>query len=162
MNSCRRRSRLALNMAENRRGVWCGNGGCFRRGVAVSSYCMSGRAGTWPSRSGSRVAVNVQGPQDQRAVPLAGGRAEGAPQPAVRPLLFHPNLPSPGQGVESVAESDGVRGAGVLGLSTSSFSRGPEANEYPEHTPTPTVPPGRCSALEKALYHLKAGVGLPG
>lgn len=67
--------------------------------------CTSGRAGTWPRRSGLRVAVDVQGPQDQRAVPLAGCRAEGAPQPAMRPLLLHPNLPSPGRGVESVAVS---------------------------------------------------------
>lgn len=123
----------------------------------MSSYCMSGRAGTWPSRSGLRVA------QDQRAVLLAGCLAEGAPQPAMRPLLLHPNLPSPGQRVESVTVSlMGFLGLVVLGLSTSSFPRGPEANEYPEHTLTPTVPPGGRSALEGALHHLKAGAGLPG
>lgn len=108
--------------------------GCGRSGPPGPEGCPVGRLS---GRRGSSTGNEASAPPSQSPQPWARGGIRGC-------------------------ECDGVCGAGVLGLSTSSFPGGPEANEYPEHTPTPTVPPGRRSALERALYHLKAGVGLPG
>lgn len=73
-----------------------------------------------------------------------------------------PVSPPLGKGQKSVVMSL-MRSVGpmVLGLSTGSFLRGPEASESQERHPPPSST-SRPSALERALRHLKAGVGLAG
>lgn len=117
--------------------------GGFGRGVLCQAVGLVEEEEPGPAECGrewGRIWTGGQGPQGQRSDLFARCWAEGAPEPAARPLLLCSSpRPWARKGRSVVVSLTGFVGLMVPGLSTGSFPRGPEASESPEQHPTLTL-----------------------